>query len=166
VRLPRKLTHFDAYVDGRGHAGIVDEVELPKLTLKMEEYRAGGMDAPVEIDLGTEKLEATLTFGEDVVELIKLWGVLGADTGITLRGSRGEGEDAQAVIVELRGRIKEMDMGSWKPGENGQSKYAVAARYYRLAIGGEDLIEIDTENLIRRIGGVDQLAVVRNNLGR
>lgn len=164
--LPKKITHFDAYVDGRGHAGIITEVELPKLTLKTEEHRSGGMDTPVEQDLGTEKLEATLTFGQDVESLLELWGVLGSETGITLRGSRGEGPAAEPVVVEMRGILKEVDMGSWKPGEAQESKYAAALRYYRLSIAGRDRIEIDTENMVRKIGGVDQLARARKNLGR
>ena len=41
--LPKILKNFSAFVDGRGYAGRVDEITLPKLTIKMEEYRAGGM---------------------------------------------------------------------------------------------------------------------------
>jgi len=164
--LPKKLKYFDAYVDGRGHAGVVDEVELPKLALKTEEHRSGGMDTPVEIDLGTEKLEATVTCAEDVVELIKLWGVIGQVVGVTFRGSRGEGAAAEPIIAEMRGMLREVEMASAKAGEPGQSKYVFSLRYYRLSIAGSDLVEIDTENMIRKIGGVDQLAVARANLGR
>lgn len=164
--IPRKYTHFDCYVDGRGHAGVIAEIELPKLTLKTEEWRAGGMDTPIEIELGTEKLESTLTMGEDVADLIRLWGVSGRVVGLTFRGSRGAGTAAQPVIVEMRGLLREIEMSSAKAGEAGEAKYTVSLRYYRLAINGADLIEIDTENMVRKIGGVDQLATARANLGR
>ena len=50
IELPRVLKNMNLFVDGRGYAGRIDEIQLPKLTLKTEEHRAGGMDLPVEID--------------------------------------------------------------------------------------------------------------------
>ena len=64
IELPRVLKNMNLFVDGRGYAGRIDEIQLPKLTLKTEEHRAGGMDLPVEIDLGMEKLEAELTIAD------------------------------------------------------------------------------------------------------
>ena len=37
----------------------------------------------------------------------------------------------------------------------------VAARYYKLAINEEELVEIDAVNLVRKVGGVDQMAEFR-----
>ncbi len=58
--LPKILRNFNVFVDGRGYAGKIEEITLPKLTIKTEEYRAGGMDIPISIDMGMEKLEAVL----------------------------------------------------------------------------------------------------------
>ena len=66
IEMPRLLKNMNLFVDGRGYAGRVDEVENPKLSLKTEEHRAGGMDLPVEVELGMEKLEASLTFSDYV----------------------------------------------------------------------------------------------------
>lgn len=60
IELPHVLKNMNLFVDGRGYAGRVDEIKLPKLTLKTEEHRAGGMDIPVELELGMDKLEAEL----------------------------------------------------------------------------------------------------------
>ncbi|BET34742.1 hypothetical protein wCIFem_11920 [Wolbachia pipientis] len=49
--LPKILKNFNVFVDGRGYAGKIDEITLPKLTIKTEEYRAGGMDITVNIDI-------------------------------------------------------------------------------------------------------------------
>ena len=51
------LKNFNLFVDGRGYAGRAEEVTPPKLTIKTEEIRNGGMDAPISVDLGMEKLE-------------------------------------------------------------------------------------------------------------
>ena len=42
----RLLKNINLFIDGRGYAGKVDEFDPPKLTIKTEEFRAGGMDAP------------------------------------------------------------------------------------------------------------------------
>ena len=165
ITIPRKLQNFTAFVDGRGYAGLVTEVEPPKITIKTEEYRAAGMDTPIEIDMGTEKLEATLTFAEHNKELFKALGLLpGGNLSITLRGAGGEGSATNAITIELRGRFKELDQGSWKSGDEATVKFMVALRYYKLTIDGEDVVEIDTENMKRMIGGVDQLAGQRDAL--
>ena len=51
MALPSKLKNFNLFNDGHSYMGQVDEVVLPKLTAKMEEWRGGGMDAPVDIGM-------------------------------------------------------------------------------------------------------------------
>jgi P2 family phage contractile tail tube protein len=164
--LPKILKNLTAFVDGQGYAGRVSELEPPKLTIKGEEYRGGGMDAPIEVDMGMEKLEATMTFSEYDAALFKLFGLVdGEAVAVTLRGLMQDDGDAVAVICELRGRYKEMDSGTWKPGEVGTLKASIAARYYKLTINSEVVVEIDVVNMIRKIGGKDQLESQRKALG-
>ena len=56
--IPEVLYNTNLFVDGISLQGDVPSLTLPKLTLKTDEYRAGGMDAAVELDMGMEKLEA------------------------------------------------------------------------------------------------------------
>ncbi|WP_265045207.1 MULTISPECIES: phage major tail tube protein [unclassified Wolbachia] len=166
--LPKILKNFNVFVDGRGYAGKIDEVTLPKLTIKTEEYRAGGMDIPISIDMGMEKLEADFTFAEYDSELFRLFGLIdGNSVSLTLRGGlQGSGSnDIEGVIINLRGIFKEFDFGSWKPAEKATLKCTVAAHYYKLTIGSNELIEIDAENTIRKINGVDQMALLQAVLG-
>lgn len=153
IELPRVLKNMNLFVDGRGYAGRIDEIQLPKLTLKTEEHRAGGMDLPVEIDLGMEKLEAELTIADHDPEVFKLFGLLdNAATQITIRGAiQAQGAEAKPVIVNLRGGWKELDAGTWKPGDKSTLKVSVAASYYKLTIDDEELIEIDAINLVRKV---------------
>jgi len=164
--LPKILKNFSAFVDGRGYAGRVDEITLPKLAIKMEEYRAGGMDVPIDIDLGMEKLEAEITFSEYDPELFRLFGIMDNSTvNFTLRGGLQGTGDAQPVVVNLRGKIKELDSGSWKAGDKATLKCMISIFYYKLTIDRRELIEIDAENMIRKINGVDQLSSMRQALG-
>ena len=104
IELPHVLKNMNLFVDGRGYAGRVDEIKLPKLTLKTEEHRAGGMDIPVELELGMDKLEAELTISDFDPEVFKLFGLLDSTrTQITLRGAiQAQGTVARPVIVNLK----------------------------------------------------------------
>ena len=163
--LPKILKNFNVYVDGRGYAGRVDEITLPKLTIKTEEYQGAGMSAPVEIDMGMEKLELDLTFSEYDPELFKLFGLTnGSEFALTLRGAlQGTGETSP-VVINVRGYFKEMDFDSWKPAEKATLKCSVACNYYKLTINDTELIEIDPVNMIRNVNGIDQLSEIRQAL--
>ena len=158
---------INLFVDGRGYAGKVVEFDPPKLTVKTEEFRAGGMDAPAEVDMGMEKLESTLTLADIDRHALKLFGLVkAAFTPVTLRGGQqGPAGEVEAVVHHLRGRFKDVDYGTWKSGETSPVKLMVALRYYKLEIDGETIHEIDVENMVRIIDGVDQMAEMRAALG-
>ena len=161
------LKNVKLLVDGRGYAGQVAEVNLPKLNIKMEEHRDGGMDAPAEVDMGMEKLEADFSTSNIDAELLRSWGLApGNLVPLTVRGAL-ESEDGTVspVTCQLRGQVKGIDHGTWKTGEKVPLKVMMAVRYYKYQHDGEDLIEIDVDNMIRMVNGVDRLAEQRAALG-
>lgn len=165
--LPRILKNFTAYVDGRGYFGRIASCKLPELTVKTEEYRGGGMDAPIEHDMGMEKLEAELMFAEYDPELIKLFGLFESGTQVVLRGALQRQGEAVSVPVEVRlqGGVKQVARDEWKPSEKGDMKLVVNCNMYRESQGEEILVDIDLLNSVRVIGGFDQLASQREALG-
>ena len=161
------LRNVNAFVDGNGYIGRIDMVELPKLTVKTEEFRAGGMDAPVEIDQGMEKLECSFSTSRIDAGLLRSWGLAsGNQVPLTFRGAL-ESEDGAVtpVVATVRGNVKEIDHGTWKPGEKAALKCTVATRYYKFEHGGEVLHEIDVDNMVRIVNGTDRLAEQRAALG-
>jgi hypothetical protein len=167
MAIPKIVRSFSLFVDGRGYAGRVEECALPKLSVKTEEWRGGGMDAPAEIDVGMEKLECELTIAEHDPDLYRRFGLIdGNAVQATLRGAlQADTGDAQPMVVTLRGMIRELDGGSFKAGEKGSLKLSLALRYYKLAIGGQDLIEIDVDNMRRVIAGTDRMQSIRTAIG-
>jgi P2 family phage contractile tail tube protein len=168
TQIPRKLKAFSLFVEGRGYAGKVAELTLPKLTRKMEEWRAGGMNAPIDIDMGMEKLEAEFTLAEYSEEVLSLFGATNlAQIGLRFKGSIESDDDGTVTPIEvvLRGRWKEMDPGSWKAGDSATLKVSVSASYYKYTSKGQDLIEIDVQNMVEKIGGTDRLAERRAAIG-
>lgn len=164
-RLPKSLKGFTAYVDGYGFLGRLAGGALPKVKIKTDEHRDGGMDGATDLDFGLEKMEASLTFSEYDPNILKAVGR--RDAPITLRGSaEDENGGGEAIVANLRGLVVEADPGEWKAGEpKVEAKLNMTPDFYRLTIGGEEIYEIDVLGCVRRIGGVDQLAQRRANLG-
>jgi P2 family phage contractile tail tube protein len=168
MALPRILKHFNVFADGNSHAGEVEEITLPKLTRKLEEYRAGGMNGPIDIDLGSEKLELETTYGGLMRDILKQYGTTTVD-GALVRFSGGyqceDTGEVDAVEIVVRGRHTEIDFGNAKAGSKDPFKVKSSLSYYKLSVNGEDWIEIDHVNFIERIFGVDRLAQQRKAIG-
>ena len=167
IKTPRVLKGFNLFVDGRGYAGKVEELELPKLTIKTEEFRAGGMDVPVELDMGMEKLECSFTLADIQADVLRQFGIgHNQPVALTFRGGFGLGDGRTVPIaIKAQGMIRELDHGTWKPGEKLQQKVTVALKYYSYSESGDMIHEIDVENMVRIINGVDMLAETRAAIG-
>ena len=168
MALPRKLKNMNLFDEGESFHGQVDEVTLPKLSRKMEEYRAGGMNAPVEIDHGQELMTAEVVCGGIMESILKQWGSMKADgIGLRFAGSY-QREDTgleEQVEVVMRGRWKEVDMAGAKVGDDTKHKHMATLAYYRLSIAGQEIIEIDVLGMVERVNGVDLMAERRKNIG-
>lgn len=168
MALPRKLKNFVLFNDGNAYIGEVPSVTLPKLTRKMEDYRAGGMTAPVKSDMGMEGLEMSWTSAGYIRTLLGQWGAKTVDAiGLRFAGALQADDDAavHSVEVVVRGRHSEIDFGDAKAGEDTEIKVSSALSYYRLSIDGTTVIEIDVVNMIENVNGVDLMADVRAAIG-
>ena len=155
------------FVDGRGYAGQLSEVNPPKLTLKTEEFRGGGMDMPVDITMGMEKMTADFTLISYDRDVLALFGVReGTTVPFTVREVLESFDGTTTGVVHtMQGKITELDSGTHKPGEMAPLKVSLSLTYYKQAHGGAVVHEIDPENMVRIIDGVDQLAQQRAALG-
>ncbi|KOX66784.1 phage tail protein [Pseudomonas psychrophila] len=165
--IPQTLFNTNMFIAGQSLQGDVPSLSLPKVTVKTEEYRGGGMDAPVAMDMGLEKLESSFSTNGIRREVLKYFGAFD-QTGFdaSFRGAfKGQKGAVTAVVATLRGGLREVDPGEWSAGSKAEFKYAVDVTYYKLEIDGRVMFEIDPINCVRVIDGVDQLADVRNALG-
>lgn len=171
MALPRKLKKFNLFGNGENWIGIAEEFTPPKLSRKFEAYRGGGMPGAANIDMGLDDgaLDVEFTMGGYGEEVIGLLGEPKAD-GTLLRFSgsiqRDDTGETTAVEIVCRGRAKEIDRGTYKAGDNTQTKVSMTCTYYKETINGQVIHEIDTVNLIE-IGpdGVDRMAEHRKNIG-
>lgn len=163
MKTPRFLKGFDVTINAFNFRNVCEEVTLPKLTVKTEEWRGSGMDAPIEIDMGMEKLEATLKFYDLTEKHFLAFGISISDqiNGMVITGSvQSQGEEAVPILINLNGWIKEMDFGTWKTGDlaSGGTTMQIAVNRYTMLYGGIPHINIDVLNGKRIISGFDQTA--------
>lgn len=166
--LPRKLKNFALFADGENYMGEVPEVTLPTLTRKMDEYRGGGMNMPVELDYGMEKMEAEIKAAGWFSQMLKSWGAPRADAMLLRFAGAVQADDTgavQACEAVMRGRFAEWDPGNAQAGEATEQTYKLAMSYFKLTIDGTVVLEIDAINMIEMVNGEDRMAQVRTALG-
>lgn len=161
--IPSKLKNCNAYANGQSYLGVIGEFEEPKLALMLEDWRGGGMLGPVQIAMGVEKLEATLTMGGHTAAMIRRFGQTAVD-GDRIRLVQAyqadDGSSPDAVNIFIGGRFAEIDLGKSKPGDNTEHKYKVALAYYRREVNGRVEVEIDMIAGVFIIDGVDLYAEI------
>ncbi|WP_347278543.1 phage major tail tube protein [Plasticicumulans sp.] len=166
--MPRKLKNMNLFNDGESYLGQVGEVTLPKLSRKMEEWRGGGMNLPVDADFGMELLTMEWQCGGFMQSVMEQWGETSA-AGVPLRFAgayqRDDSGEVDAVEVVVRGRHKEIDMGGGKLGSDTEFKVTSTLSYYKLSINGTVVIEIDALNFVETVNGVDRLEAQRRAIG-
>lgn len=161
------LKNFNLFIDGKGYAGQIEEFTPPKLTVKNDDFRAGGMDSTLALDMGMEKLEASFSMISVDMQALLHWGFTqNAYVPLIARGALESANGNVTPIVHImRGTIREIDQGTYKPGERVPVKFTVDLEFYSLVHGGIPVHTIDIPNMVRMIGGVDRLALQRKALG-
>lgn len=159
--------NFNLFVDGRGYAGQADEFNAPKLTLQTEEFRAGGMDAPIDVTMGMEKLVCDFSLKSYDRNVLALFGIVeGSNVPVTVREALESYDGTTTAVAHtMRGKITEIDPGTSKPGELPPLKVTMTLSYYKMKHGETVVHEIDVENMVRVINGTDVLSDLRAALG-
>ena len=168
------LKNFNLFVAGRGFAGQIEQLTLPKLSLKTEDFQLGGLDTPVKMDMGLEPMtcELTLTnydaaiisgFGHNVSrstsEKLTSFVLKGAYQPFDLTGFKRYA--IEAITVNLTGTWQSLDFGQWQSGQQAKLTAVINVRYYQLKLGKKTAIEIDVDNKVRKVNKQDQLKSLR-----
>jgi hypothetical protein len=161
------LRDFALTVDGEGYAGNAEEVTLPALDLLIVDYKAGGLDAPLSIDMGMEKMQLKAKLNDTTADALATFGLLGSqDKTVTLKGAAQNLDNSiSQIAVSARGKCRTLTASPWKKGETANHEYVWDLSYYQYAVDGSVVHQIDVQNGIRIINGVDQLQNVRAALG-
>lgn len=159
--------NINLFVDGQGLAGQIEDFNPPKMSIKVEEFRGGGMDSSIDLKMGIEKLETDFSLIAFDRNCLSLWGVAQGQSVPFVARQALESFDGTvtAVTYTMRGRLIECDPGTVKAGDKAALKIKMSLSYFKLNHGGVDIQEIDVENMIHIVNGVDVLAAQRLALG-
>jgi P2 family phage contractile tail tube protein len=168
MALPHKLKNFNLFGDGNVWRSLIDSVTLPKLTRKVEEWRGGGMIGPIEVDLGLEKIEMSFKAGGFLLDAYRAFGAK-SHNGNQWRFAGAYEDDStgnvMAVEVLVQGRLREIDPGDAKAGDDTEHNFAISCSYYKLTVDGADVIEIDLPGLVFNVQGQDVMSLIRRAIG-
>ena len=69
------------------------------------------------------------------------------------------------VVHTMRGKIISIDRGTWKAGEKPSLQITMNLVYYKEEHDGILVHEVDIENMVRIVNGVDRLSEIRKAIG-
>lgn len=159
--------NFNLFLDGFGFAGNVEEYNAPALTVQVEDFRAGGMDSSVALDMGMEKLEASFKLSKVAAEALRLWGVGAGQTfALIVRGALEDLDGAvKAEVFTQRGTIRSVEFDAVTPGAKAGITLTMDVREFAYDIDGVRVHDIDVLNMKRIVNGTDRLAAQRAAIG-
>lgn len=165
IATPRILKDINLFFNGLGFAGLINEVTLPVLETKNEEHQGGGMDAPIDIEVGINKMDITFTLAEHDPEFLRNFGLAinAYKTGRFIGNLVGE-TDIVKVEAKFVGRITKIDFGTVKGNQLNPMTVMMNLKYYHYLHNNLSVWEEDLDNFVRKVNGIDQFAIRRANL--
>lgn len=165
-----KIRDANVYVDGTSTHGYASEITLPDIEASMSEYKALGMVGTKELFQGFGKMEAEIKWNAPSEDILKACADPRKAVTLTVRTSREVYENGtvtgeQPVIYTLKAVSKNFNAGSFKPKDDTETATKFAVSKFKMVQNGVEIYELDVDNNIFKIGGIDQLAKYRSNLG-
>lgn len=162
IRDPRTLIGSAVYIEGDRYIGTVEDISLPDISFATIESGTGiKRETPVPI---LEAMSATIKISGDDKAIYKATSQqLGNTTTVTIRNDTTTVRH-DSLDVTLGGRVKVFKAPTLKAGEKVETEVEIALDVYVYQVNGTKRLEIDAQNLICDIDGVDLFAQTRANL--
>jgi len=163
---------FDAnvYVNNASKHGQASEITCPDVTYIMNDYKSLGMYGTARFPNGIEAMEANFkwTYPDNDAQVAMANPQKAAD--VMVRSSKAVYDNGGLVeeipvLILLRGFPTKHQGGSFRGKEDVEVESTLAVNYYKLEVGGDEIIEVDAINNIFKVEGEDVLEERRNNLG-
>jgi len=124
------------------------------------------MDGVAALDMGMDMMELGFTLAEHNPIILKQFGLINqAAVALTFRAAKVDDQSVEAYIIQARGMYTSLALGDVTNGEKSPLEATVALRYFRMEMGAEEIMEIDIDNMVRTVDGVDQMEQQRRALG-
>ena len=160
------LKNFNLFLEGEGYLGKVEEVTLPNLTWKIEEFQGGGMIAPLSARMGLEKLSTSFVIKSFETKALKcIGGANQNNLSLTFRGALSDADGVRHIRCEMRGIASSIETAAIKVGESSAITFNMDLSYIKFLENNQNIYEIDIKNHVFKTGDVDYLADERKALG-
>lgn len=164
------ISNANLYLDGVSFLGRASEVKLPEIKAKMLDVNALGMFSSIQVPVGLDKLEATLTMNGLYDDMVAVAADPFTSVLIMVRGTiekfEGPGRTSQVpVVCHLQGTFSTNPMGSFKPHEKSDLQYQMSITACKCEIDGAVVYDIDVFANKFTVDGSDVLETYRANLG-
>lgn len=160
--IPKILTNFNLYVNGRPQSGKAKTVTPPAVQLTMIEHQGGGMFGKAKIPVGHDALEMQFTMAEYAKDVMREAGKP-IDIPVTMYGHADDGQgNTQAVSYFCRGKLS-VTPDSATPGQDNGVSFRVDCTALRIVVDGTTTHDIDVPSGRFIVDGMDYAASMRAN---
>lgn len=165
-----KVYDANVFVNNRSTHGLASEVTCPNIAAIMTDYKALGMAGSMELFNGFDKMEATVKWTYADNDTQKACANFLKPVNLMVRSSKAEYDNSgitneAPIVIYLKGYPKQHPGGTFKPKEDTETESTFSILYFKQEVDGEVIVELDVENNIYKVDGVDLLAERRQNLG-
>lgn len=166
-----RITNAAVYLDGASFFGRCEEIDLGSVKTVMSDFQGLGMVGLIELPDGIDKLEGKITWNSLYVESAKKMATpfktvqLQCRSNVQVFNSAGLVDEIPLVTL-MTVMFKEYALGSFKPRDPSKFEVPFSATYVRQILNGEEVVLFDYLANIFKVGGQDQLAKYRQNIGQ
>ncbi|MGH7068170.1 MAG: phage major tail tube protein [Acetobacteraceae bacterium] len=164
------LWNCNVYLNGTSLLGRASEFEVPAPKRLMQAYKGLGMAATIDVPVGWDKIEASITWASFDATTI---GLLASSTAIQQFAAMGDiqvmtaaGETADLpVIYNVSGLTIDPGPVNFKAQDNITFKTTIQVYHVDLSVSGAQVYLFDAFSNQFIVNGIDQLAQFRANIG-
>lgn len=166
-----RITNSNVYLDGRDFFAKAEEVELGSVKAVMSDFQGLGMVGLIELPDGLDKLEGKIVWNSRYKEASTKLASPFKTVQLQCRSNvqvfnNGGLVDEIPLVTVMTIMPKEFNLGSFKPRDPSKFETPFSAIYVRQLLNGEEVVLLDYLANIFRVGGEDQLAKYRRNIGQ
>lgn len=167
--IPTVLNNFNMYGEGHRFLGVSPETTLPNFEYMTETIDGAGIggeiEEAVEGSFGSLEVESTFqNIGTEMFDYITHTGMVVLRGSMQMTDTATQVNQNQGIVVTIKGKVKSFDLGTLKKGGKGEPKIVREVTYFKLTIGGKNVLELDKYNLVWKLNGVDRLESVRSQI--
>lgn len=166
-----RITNAAVYLDGASFFGRCEEIDLGSVKTVMSDFQGLGMVGLIELPDGIDKLEGKITWNSLYIDASKKMATpfktvqLQCRSNVQVFNSAGLVDEVPLVTL-MTVMFKEYALGTFKPRDPSKFEVPFSATYVRQILNGEEVVVLDYLANIFKVGGQDQLAKYRQNIGQ